>query len=163
MKKGRWSKFSLQSSLRKYNFSHRIVLPLCKESSQSLTLWGMQTGREGLLPEVVEYEMFEEEYGPCGNWHAEDHAEFMRVLKENKNDYAAAVSQCSDSMIGFDRVDIIAHAQWHAKYVELGLRKKVAIQHWQQQRSHAAQTEKARAANMVSESAQSSKGSCAKR
>jgi hypothetical protein len=115
----------------------------------------LQARPEGLLPEVVEYEMFAEEHGQSGNWHSEDHAEFMRVLKENKNDYAATVSQCSESMIGFDRMDILAHAQWHAKYVELGLRKKLAIQHWQQQRSHIAETEKARVTDMVADGAPS--------
>lgn len=107
--------------------------------------------------------MFEEEHGHSGNWHAEDHAEFMRVLKEKKHDYAATVSQCSESMIGFDRLDIIAHAQWHSKYVELGLRKKLAIQQWQQQRSHVEQTEKALAAYMVSDGAQACQGSNDKR
>lgn len=78
----------------------------------------------------------------------------MRVLKDNKHDYAATVSQCSESMVGFDRLDIIAHAQWHSKYVELGLRKKLAIQQWQQQRSYQAQHEKALAEHTVADAAQ---------
>jgi hypothetical protein len=89
----------------------------------------------GLLPEVVEFDAFEEEYGHHGNWHEEDHAEFVRVLRSNKGDYAATVFQCSESMVGFDRLDVLAHARWHSKYVELGMRKKLAVQQWRQDRS----------------------------
>ena len=132
-------------------------------NSRNSTSYKLQERSHGLLPEVVEYETFEEEHGVSGNWHPEDHAEFMRILKDTKHDYAATLAQCSESMIGFDRLDIIAHAQWHSKHIELGLRKKLAIQQWQQQRSHVAQTEKALAADMVSEGAQVPKGSTKKR
>lgn len=148
----------------KYRSSHTSRLfGVGTRDVEDTTGFSLQGQPQGLLPEVVEYESFEEEHGASGNWHAEDHAEFMKVLKENKHDYAATVSQCSESMIGFDRLDIIAHAQWHSKYVELGLRKKLAIQQWQQQRSHVAQTEKALAAEMVSDGSQVPKETARKR
>eukprot|EP00892_Ulva_mutabilis_P007778 jgi/Ulvmu1/5372/UM022_0167.1 len=106
-------------------------------------------GGQGLLPEVIEFDAYEEEYGTEGNWHSDDHKEFLRVLHCHKGDYAATVLECSQRMVGFDRLDILAHARWHSQYEELGIRKKLAIQEWRRRREEEARAQRERAEHAV--------------
>lgn len=99
-------------------------------------------GSQGLLPEVIEFDAYEEEYGTEGNWHADDHKEFLRVLQKHKGDYAATVLDCCERMVGFDRLDILAHARWHAQHEELAIRKKLAIQEWRRRREEEARAQR---------------------
>ena len=109
----------------------------------------MQASSTGLLPEVIECDAYADEYGPTCNWHEDDHKEFLRILKSHRGDYAAAVLTCTESMVGFDRLDIIAHARWHSRYEELALRKKLALQEWRQSRDIAAEAMRRAAAEQV--------------
>lgn len=120
-------------------------------------------GGQGLLPEVIDFDAYEEQYGTEGNWHSDDHKQFLRVLHSHKGDYAATVLECSERMVGFDRLDILAHARWHSQYEELGIRKKVAIQTWRQRREEEAQAQRARAEDAVegTQGAQSCTQKCA--
>lgn len=106
-------------------------------------------GGQGLLPEVIEFDAYEEEYGTEGNWHSDDHKEFLRVLHSHKGDYAATVLECSERMVGFDRLDILAHARWHSQYEELAIRKKLAIQAWRRQREEEARAQRKRSEDAV--------------
>lgn len=106
-------------------------------------------GGQGLLPEVIEFDAYEEEFGTEGNWHSDDHKEFLRVLQSHKGDYATTVLECSERMVGFDRLDILAHARWHSQYEELAIRKKLAIQAWRQQRQEEARVKRERAEDAV--------------
>lgn len=48
--------------------------------------------RDGaLLPDVVAFEEFRAQFGDTGNWHPEEHKEFLRILKACKYDYGDAV------------------------------------------------------------------------
>lgn len=98
---------------------------------------------------MIEFDAYEEEYGTQGNWHSDDHKEFLRVLQNHKGDYATTVLECSERMVGFDRLDILAHARWHSQYEELGVRKKLAIQAWRQQRQEEAKAQRERAEDAV--------------
>jgi hypothetical protein len=102
-----------------------------------------------LLVEIVEFDAFAEEYGPTGNWHPDDHMEFLRVLKQHRGDYSATVISCCDSMLGFDRLDIIAHARWHANYEELAMRKKLALVNWRQSKEIAAEAARKEASSQI--------------
>mmetsp|Transcript_1733 Transcript_1733/g.5017 ORF Transcript_1733/g.5017 Transcript_1733/m.5017 type:complete len:395 (-) Transcript_1733:869-2053(-) len=105
-------------------------------------------GNGTLLPEVVAFEEFREEFGDTGNWHEEEHKEFLRILRACKYDYADAVMVCCERILmGFEREDIIAHARWHQEYVDLEIRKKLALAEWKEQR--AMQREAAKSAAMV--------------
>lgn len=92
---------------------------------------------------MIEYDAFDEEYGAHGNWHPDDHREFVRLLRMHRGDHAATIRACCENAIGgLDRLDIIAHARWHARREELAIRKRLAIQEWRQAKTIAAQAEK---------------------
>lgn len=113
---------------------------------------GMQAApreRAGLLPEIVEFDAFAEEYGATGGWHEDDHREFLRHLRHARGDYSAAVLACCGAMLGFERLDIIAHARWHAAFEELAMRKRLAVQAWREARDVAAAAERQDAARNV--------------
>ena len=109
----------------------------------------MQDAPGQLLPEVVEFDAYEEEYGPTASWHATDHAEFLKILKACKGDYSAVVLRCVDCMIGFERQDIIAHARWHAQYEEKLFRKKAAVREWRESKAAAAAAAQEDALNLL--------------
>jgi hypothetical protein len=53
-------------------------------------------------------------------------------------------------MLGFDRLDIIAHARWHSAYEELAMRKKLALHNWRQSKERAAEAARQEAASQIS-------------
>jgi hypothetical protein len=73
----------------------------------------------------------------------------VRVLKAHRGDYAATVLACCDAMVGYERLDIVAHARWHAQHEELALRKRLALATWRQSRDAAAHAQRASAADAV--------------
>lgn len=117
---------------------------LCTENFDAL-----QASGKGLLPEVVAFEEYASEYGPFGNWNADDHKEFLHILKENKGDYAATVLECCHRMIGYDRLDIIAHARWHSGYEERALCKKMALHEWKRSKEVQAEAHRKEAATQL--------------
>lgn len=106
-------------------------------------------GGTGLLPEIVEFDAYVEEYGVTGGWHEDDHREFLRHLRHHRGDYSATVLACCGAMLGFERLDIVAHARWHAAFEELAMRKKLALQAWREARDVAAAAERQDAARNV--------------
>ena len=94
----------------------------------------LQAESTGLLPEIVEFDTYAEEYGPTGGWHEDNHHEFIRVLRRCRGDYSEAVLACCEQMVGLERLDIIAHARWHSMYEELAMRKRLALQEWRQRK-----------------------------
>ncbi|XP_075265909.1 uncharacterized protein LOC142358387 [Convolutriloba macropyga] len=111
------------------------------------------SGNGTLLPEVVAFEEFRAEFGDTGNWHEEEHKEFMRILRACKYDYGDAVMVCCERILtGFEREDIIAHARWHQEYVDLEIRKKLALAEWKERR--AMQREAAKSAALATTGSQ---------
>mmetsp|Transcript_32323 Transcript_32323/g.83738 ORF Transcript_32323/g.83738 Transcript_32323/m.83738 type:complete len:495 (+) Transcript_32323:188-1672(+) len=100
-----------------------------------------QRGNKGhdhgtLLPEVIAFEEFRAEFGDYGNWHPEEHKEFMRILKACRYDYGDAVQACCERvLVGFEREDVIAHARWHQEYADLEIRKRLALAEWKEARA----------------------------
>jgi hypothetical protein len=92
---------------------------------------------------VIDFDVYDEKYGPNGNWHPEDHQEFVQLLRANRGDYAATILHCCEKVLGgFDRLDIVAHARWYSRYEELAMRKRLALQEWRQVKDIAALAEK---------------------
>lgn len=79
----------------------------------------------------------------AGGWDAEDHAEFLSIVRACKGDYAATVELTLEQAIGFSRQDVVAHAHWHMDYLELQAAKKDALARWRGERD--AQRAQARA------------------
>mmetsp|Transcript_14975 Transcript_14975/g.35698 ORF Transcript_14975/g.35698 Transcript_14975/m.35698 type:complete len:475 (+) Transcript_14975:271-1695(+) len=114
---------------------------------------GGNSGNGGLLPEVIMFEEFRAEYGDTGNWHPEEHKEFLRILKSCRYDYGEAVMVCCDRiLVGFEREDIIAHARWHQEYSDLEAKKRMAIAEWKERK--ALEREAAKASAMPCTTAQ---------
>eukprot|EP00878_Enallax_costatus_P044475 GHUV01053116.1.p1 GENE.GHUV01053116.1~~GHUV01053116.1.p1 ORF type:complete len:497 (+),score=185.11 GHUV01053116.1:231-1721(+) len=83
-----------------------------------------------LLPEVAAYDNFLAKHGPTGGWHPDDHNTFMSVLRSNRGDYSAAVPAAADALPMHTRQAILAHCRWHADFMELDMRRRVALVNW---------------------------------
>lgn len=44
---------------------------------------------------------------------------------------------CYAELIGYDRKDIVKHAQWHSMFIELTNEKKNAISRWREEKDNA--------------------------
>jgi hypothetical protein len=61
---------------------------------------------------VVEFNEFVAAHGECGGWEAEDHAEFVAILKSVKGDYTQAVTATLECCVGYTRAEVMQHARW---------------------------------------------------
>lgn len=63
------------------------------------------------MPEVIEFDEFEDAHGASGGWHPDDHAEFLRILTSCRGDYSHAVLVATDQLPGLSRDQIIGHSR----------------------------------------------------
>jgi hypothetical protein len=59
-------------------------------------------------------------------------------------------------MIGYDRLDIIAHARWHSDYEAHALRKKLALREWKRSKEAQAEAQREEAATQLNSAVMSS-------
>ncbi|KAL4421428.1 hypothetical protein ABPG75_010719 [Micractinium tetrahymenae] len=101
-----------------------------------------------LPPEVVAHDTFLQRHGPKGGWHPDDHAEFERILRSCRGNYAHAAQLCTEQLgLLHSAADIAAHARWHEELQRLALAKRMAVQRWRlaRQAEQAALLEQAQA------------------
>eukprot|EP00798_Chlamydomonas_sp_ICE-L_P011489 gene11489-34204_t len=101
----------------------------------------------GLAPEVEAFESFADANGgDTGGWDKDDHDEFVVVLKACKGDYTQAVALVLERTVGYTRSEAVAlvlertvgytrsevmqHARWHMDYMDLLVRKRMALAKW---------------------------------
>ena len=72
---------------------------------------------------------------PAGGWHPDDHAEFERILRACRGNYAHCVQLCSEELsLLHSADDVQRHARWHEELQRLQLSKRLAVQRWRTQR-----------------------------
>ena len=107
---------------------------------------------------MAEFEDFVRRHGESGGWDREDHDEFVRVVKGCGGDYVAAVAVCMERVIGFSRPEVMEHARWHMDYMDLLVRKRVALAKWREGREKERAKHRAQAALLDSETAMQVRG-----
>ncbi|KAJ9517861.1 hypothetical protein QJQ45_004207 [Haematococcus lacustris] len=110
-------------------------------------------GQGSLAPEVLAFEQFEELHGATGGWEAEDHTEFVNILKACAGDYTQAITLTLERCVGYSKAEVVQHARWHMDYMDLLVRKRMAVARWRAQRDQQRAKLQARAAIFEPESA----------
>lgn len=108
--------------------------PAREGSSHSLSAAATEglTAGDSLPGEVRALDTFLQRHGPTGAWHPDDHAEFERILRACRGNYAHCNQLCQQELgLLHCLPDIEQHASWHRKLQELQLHKRLAVQRWQ--------------------------------
>ncbi|KAL4855686.1 Reticulocyte-binding protein 2 a [Chlorella vulgaris] len=107
--------------------------PAREGSSHSLSAaFESSTAGDSLPGEVRALDTFLQRHGPTGGWHPDDHAEFERILRACRGNYAHCTQLCQQELgLLHCPLDIEQHASWHRKLQELQLHKRLAVQRWQ--------------------------------
>jgi hypothetical protein len=71
----------------------------------------------------------------AGGWHPDDHAEFERILRSCRGNYARCVRLCSEELgLLQSEESIERHARWHQQLQQLQAARRLAVQRWRTQR-----------------------------
>lgn len=92
-----------------------------REPSRRLSRDAPGSAGRNLAPEVEEFHAFVDAHGETGGWDADDHEEFVKIVKACGGDYTQAVEVCLERCVGFTKSEIITHARWELQCSACGV------------------------------------------